>query len=140
MQATFRKLWSLKEAFVKARGDGIAFELVKCEFELCSGKGGLDTARVAVDGIPRTDWAFFVHPLACGHWVSTSRGPPADAIDAHGEFRATFGEPRLGATVHAAELARGEPPFVSRNVASLLPDELRAAHERVAEQQLVPLL
>ena len=31
----FRRAWSLKEAFVKARGDGLAFELRRVEFAFC---------------------------------------------------------------------------------------------------------
>lgn len=33
-ESTFRKLWSLKEAYTKARGDGLAFEFNKCEFTI----------------------------------------------------------------------------------------------------------
>ena len=34
-----RKLWSLKEAFVKATGEGLGFDLGKAEFELDGNAG-----------------------------------------------------------------------------------------------------
>ena len=40
MEACFRQHWSLKEAFTKARGDGIAFEFHRIEFSLFGGGGG----------------------------------------------------------------------------------------------------
>lgn len=33
-QAAFQRLWSLKESLVKARGDGLAFELHRAQFAL----------------------------------------------------------------------------------------------------------
>ena len=50
-QNCFRKLWSLKEAFVKARGDGLALELGRAEFALL-GSG----ARVRLDGLEQPHW------------------------------------------------------------------------------------
>ena len=57
MEACFRQHWSLKEAFTKARGDGIAFEFKRIEFTLSgvlsdavSGASLYDRATVAVDG------------------------------------------------------------------------------------------
>ena len=38
-------------------------------------------------------WAFYVQQLARGHWAAVARGPPQDAVDAWGEFRATFHSP-----------------------------------------------
>ena len=123
METTFRMLWSLKEAFVKARGDGIAFEpLSRCDFTLhgsASSGAAVETASVSVDGQPRAEWRFFVQQLPGGHWVSTSRGPPLEAIDAIGEFTGTFGARALPADVLAAELAREEPRLQVRTVAQL---------------------
>ena len=47
----FRRHWSLKEAYVKARGDGIGFELGQCEFVFEGDCRSADTAFVKMDGI-----------------------------------------------------------------------------------------
>ena len=51
----FQKVWSLKEALVKARGDGLAYELGHAEFCV---RG--DTATVCLDGVPQAHWCGFV--------------------------------------------------------------------------------
>lgn len=38
-EAAFRKLWSLKEAFVKATGEGLSFDLGLLEFEITGSTG-----------------------------------------------------------------------------------------------------
>ena len=63
------------------------------------------------------------------HWVSTSRGPPSDAIDAFGGFKASFGSPTLPPEMHAAELGRAEPPFTIKRVRDLVPDATRDAYD-----------
>lgn len=50
-QNCFRKLWSLKEAFVKARGDGLKLELGRAEFALLD-----NGARVRLDGLEQPHW------------------------------------------------------------------------------------
>ncbi|KAG1661534.1 hypothetical protein FOA52_000044 [Chlamydomonas sp. UWO 241] len=102
MESWFQRLWSLKEAFVKARGDGLGFEpLSRAEFSFTRRPedGGLDgsSASVAVDGVRQPSWSFELQRLGGDHWVSVARGPPHDIVDAHGHFTATFGRPRLTA-------------------------------------------
>ena len=144
MEDAFRKLWSLKEAYTKARGDGIAFEFLRCEFQLGgpgSGEGvepgqSVETASLKVDGKPMPEWHFFIQSMGDDHWVSTSRGPPTDAVDALGGFKKTFGQavvPPLDAKAHAA---RPEPAFVTKTVADLVPDALRAKYERLAKAHI----
>jgi 4'-phosphopantetheinyl transferase len=145
MEMTFRKLWSLKEAFTKARGDGLGFPFKRCEFTLggthptapargADTAGGpqpavVETAAVAVDGLPRPEWRFYIQALRDDHWVSVARGPPTDAVDAYGGFISTFRKPKL----QSEELARGhaaaEPQFVDKRVEELVPPEVA---ERVA--------
>lgn len=48
----FQKIWSLKEAFVKARGDGLAFDLAQLDFCISPG----DQAVVRVNGVLADDW------------------------------------------------------------------------------------
>eukprot|EP00967_Tisochrysis_lutea_P118651 scaffold192973_cov34-Tisochrysis_lutea.AAC.3 len=147
MEMIFRKLWSLKEAFTKARGDGLGFPFKRCEFTLggshplatarigalaCGagtdqyGGTGVQTASVAVDGVIQPEWKFYIQPLADDHWVSVARGPPSDAVDAHGGFKSTFKKPNLS----PAEIRQGhdaaEPPFVCKRIADLVSEQVAA--------------
>lgn len=119
MEDTFRKLWSLKEAFTKARGDGLGFKLGRCEFELTGRLAdGVEGASVSVDSAKQAAFAFFIQPMHGNHWVSVARGPVSAAVDAHGGFRATFCEPDFA---DAAHLHRREPAFELRQVHELMP-------------------
>jgi len=93
-EEAFRRNWSCKEAFTKARGDGIGFELKRCQFDIREEDGLLSPscthhANVCVDGRPLGSWRFFLQSLG-DHWVSVARGPPSDIVDAHGEFTRTL--------------------------------------------------
>ncbi|CAD7927142.1 unnamed protein product [Amoebophrya sp. A120] len=87
----FMRIWSLKECFIKARGDGLGFELLNCEFcwrkAVSASKTEEDTtivlaARETTDEDtklkPQPDWRFHQEtlPSAQGeHVVSIGRGP-----------------------------------------------------------------
>ena len=120
MEDYFRRFWSLKEAYTKARGDGIAFDLGKCGFSLAPAEGAVERAQVAVDGQRLPLWGFYVQPAEHSHWISTSRGPPSDAVDAHGVFRATFEQASMPAGEMRQHLAREEPRFTPKSVADLV--------------------
>ena len=61
------------------------------------------------------------------HWISVSRGPPTDALDALGGFKRTFSTPRMPKHEIADEIARPEPPLEFKTVAGLIPDSVRRA-------------
>lgn len=96
----FSRFWSAKEAFVKARGDGIAFELGKVEFRWVPlpgfPSGTAYEATCAVEGRPAELWRFIHHrlPGEKAHWVTVARGPLTDIIDAMGEFTRTLRRPQ----------------------------------------------
>ena len=46
---------------------------------------------IVTHGVHR--WAFYVQQLGRGYWAAVARGPPQDAVDAWGAFRATFQNP-----------------------------------------------
>eukprot|EP00667_Euglena_gracilis_P015605 EG_transcript_16237 len=118
--AAFRRHWSLKEAFVKARGDGLGFEpLRRAEFDFGADFWGPE-ATVAVDGRPQPQWRFFLEERE-EHWLSVARGPPSDVVDAHGEFVQTFRRPRPPAEEYTAALLAPNPPFTIKMVRDLLP-------------------
>ena len=141
MEHAFRKFWSLKEAFTKARGDGLKFEFNRCSFRYIGAAqdtgGGLGLnadrgsagqpvalASVVVDGMLAKSWRFYVQGLQDNHFISVARGPPTDVIDAIGTFKASFGE-ELSREKLLAELARPEPAFVTKVMSDLVPDEDR---------------
>lgn len=133
LEDAFRQYWSLKEAFVKGRGDGLGFELNRAEFtvqRVVDGAAGAATrtAHVAVDGKQDESWRFFVQPLKADHWISVGRGPPTHAVDAIGEFRASFRLPNPPPSAAARELQRAEPCFELKTIAQLLPPELQHAY------------
>ena len=61
-QNAFRQLWSLKESLVKARGDGLANELGRADFQLspCG-----STATVQLDGTPQPCWCVHLASRCC---------------------------------------------------------------------------
>ena len=108
----FAKYWSLKEAYVKAIGMGLGYDLGRVEFEVVelgdrgdgAGSAGVSgVAFVSIDGELNSDWCCYLHTLGnrgdkdigCdhggAHWVSVARGPVQDVIDAHGGFTESFG-------------------------------------------------
>jgi len=136
MEDLFRRFWSLKEAYTKARGDGLGFELKRCDFQLgetSKGASGqpVQLATLKVDGKPMRQWGFYVQDLSEGHWISVARGPPSDIVDAHGVFSKTFGEPTLRPAEITKELERVEGPWVLKRILDLLPDELREQYAQL---------
>jgi len=105
IESKFRQFWSLKEvgsnkiilfafpirimmtlwlvymqAFVKATGEGLGYDLGKIDFHIADN----NTARVSVEGALQPAWAFHLHLLGNGHWVSVARGPLTAIVDAWG--------------------------------------------------------
>ena len=70
------------QAFIKAVGLGLEFELGRAEFTLSG-----SSASVAVEGVPQPLWAFRLHELGKGHWVSVARGPLEAVVDRWGVGR-----------------------------------------------------
>ena len=115
--AAFRAHWALKEAYTKARGDGLGCAFGGIAFEgVVGGGGGEDggggecgggacvvgwaaapratpvrlPARPTLRGRPA--WRFELHALdgPAGHIAAVARGPAADAVDEGGAFVATL--------------------------------------------------
>eukprot|EP00198_Chlamydomonas_reinhardtii_P011536 XP_001700873.1 predicted protein [Chlamydomonas reinhardtii] len=113
-EAAFQSLWSLKEAFIKARGDGLGFSpLSRAAFELpqpgdCSGDSvtqpsaaptvpdapsTVRSATLVLDGVRQLRWRFELHMLPGHHCAAVALGPAAEAVDEWGVFKATLGFP-----------------------------------------------
>eukprot|EP01026_Neomeris_dumetosa_P052463 TRINITY_DN463_c1_g1_i4.p2 TRINITY_DN463_c1_g1~~TRINITY_DN463_c1_g1_i4.p2 ORF type:complete len:305 (-),score=28.08 TRINITY_DN463_c1_g1_i4:219-1133(-) len=80
MELEFRKYWSLKEAFTKARGDGIAFGLNQTDFQIKR-----DGVKLFINEEEQKRWKFSVQKFG-DHIFSVALGPPDEVIDAHGGF------------------------------------------------------
>lgn len=99
----FSRFWSAKEAFVKARGDGIAFPLGQAEFHWnpLAGypPGSAYDGEVVIEGQRDPAWRFVQHrmpgekPGDRPHWTTVGRGPLKDIVDAYGEFTSTLRRP-----------------------------------------------
>lgn len=133
----FRRHWSLKEAMVKAIGVGLAMDLRRCEFTIDE---ATSTARVTLDGKPRDDWSFHMHafpPIVESseirddtHWITVSRGPIEDIVDAHGDFLDTaFSQRQFDADAWRRVLDEPSPPFELITVGDLVPIEHKNAFE-----------
>ena len=125
-EAAFRRHWSCKEAFVKARGDGLGFELARAEFTIePENSGGAVAFRTSlrVGGQPARRWAFHVEELGSGHWVTVARGPPSDVVDAHGNFRRSLRRiDDFGHLEWTRELCATHPAFSLLSISDLVPE------------------
>jgi len=92
----FSRYWAAKEAFVKARGDGIAYPLGQADFRWVPIKehpeGTSFEGSVAIEGRKDPMWRFFQHrmPGMKPHWTTVARAPLTAIVDAHGEFTKTL--------------------------------------------------
>ncbi|EFJ43800.1 hypothetical protein VOLCADRAFT_121370 [Volvox carteri f. nagariensis] len=81
-EAAFQRLWSLKEAFVKARGDGLGFpQLNRAAFQFPGGDPWATTAQLVLDGHVQNSWCFTLEQLPHGHCVCVAHGPAVAAVD-----------------------------------------------------------
>jgi len=129
----FSRFWSAKEAFVKARGDGIVYPLGKAEFhwtplEGCEDKSAYD-GSVAIEGQHSPKWRFVQHRMPCSdpndspHWTTVGRGPLSEIVDAHGEFTQTLRKRSFTAQEWTEILQEDSPHFDVLPVAALVPQD-----------------
>mmetsp|Transcript_156753 Transcript_156753/g.380718 ORF Transcript_156753/g.380718 Transcript_156753/m.380718 type:complete len:388 (-) Transcript_156753:123-1286(-) len=122
----FQCFWSAKEAFVKARGDGLGFELNRAEFKFERMQNHLTyPATISIDGISAPMWRCFQQRLGENHWVTVARGPTTDVVDAQGEFTRTLQRPTATFANHVwkQELVKESPPFQEVPVGFLVPPD-----------------
>jgi len=78
----FRTFWSCKEAFVKARGDGLQFDLGRLDFS--------SDGVFRLDGRENRRFRFDVEHLDSEHVVAVCRGPVDAIVDSYGDFTRTM--------------------------------------------------
>jgi hypothetical protein len=96
-EAAFQQAWAVKEAYVKARGDGLGFApLSRIEVDVAGapgrprgagagGGGEAPAVRVCVDGAPLGGgWRFELRRLPRRHWAAVALAPPSAIVDAWG--------------------------------------------------------
>lgn len=74
----FYRVWACKEAYIKALGVGLDFDLGRIEVRLTN-----DRPRVLVDGHPLQQWTFDLHVVDADHLMAVAEGPPAGGWRAH---------------------------------------------------------
>ena len=124
--------WSLKEAFIKAIGSGLYFNLVDIEFEITYDSKCLmsseisGTAVVYHDNIIKSDWFFEFCSLDELHILSVATGPFEDDVASQNLEHAPSGN--LGSTVVDNAIPAHEKLSLltkreAVSILSLLPDE-----------------
>ncbi|GAV58383.1 ACPS domain-containing protein [Cephalotus follicularis] len=109
----FYRYWSLKEAYVKAIGSGLAFGLDKVEFHHTN----WTNIYVQIDGVTMTEWRFWLFELGKRHWVSLARGHPRLATESYKRRlkQTEFNEEEYGMGLHLPNTS-----FGSRTVGQLI--------------------
>eukprot|EP01023_Acetabularia_acetabulum_P064890 TRINITY_DN8519_c0_g1_i5.p1 TRINITY_DN8519_c0_g1~~TRINITY_DN8519_c0_g1_i5.p1 ORF type:complete len:126 (-),score=19.78 TRINITY_DN8519_c0_g1_i5:332-709(-) len=110
-----RKKKSLKEAFTKARGDGIAFGLNQTDFQLLGGK-----AELYMNGEEQTRWRFSVTKFG-DHIFSLALGSPDEVIDEYGGFQSMLLKKQLTEKDFEDLHTRPEQPFQLVHLQDLVP-------------------
>ena len=68
----------LSQAYIKALGVGLDFDLGRIEVRLTKGR-----PRVLVDGHPLQQWTFDLHVVDADHLMAVAEGPPAGGWCTH---------------------------------------------------------
>ncbi|KAK9844590.1 hypothetical protein WJX74_004382 [Apatococcus lobatus] len=122
LERMFRRLWSLKEAFSKARGDGVGYDFGQVNFSFPHGPWE-SHCSAQISGIPADRWRFSSQELGDSHWVSVARGPLDAIVDAWGEFTGTMQKPHLEEAQLQEALDQPCPPFELLSISNLVPAE-----------------
>lgn len=132
----FKTFWSCKEAFVKARGDGLQFDFARIEFEpVRIDSEGWRQAVVRVDGaLPDRDWRFDVEALDKDHICTVCLGPISAVVDKIGDFKASL----TGPGRDSDDLARPRPLFSLIAVDDLIPESRRAELNHIRLRHDIP--
>ena len=106
----FLALWACKEAFAKALGQGLAYDLSRVGFAALtkSGRGPFVSAHVVLDGRVDRRWRVDVAFLDDWHCAAVCRGPPGDGLL---PFFAAPGAGRDGGPAWRRVLDEARPPF-----------------------------
>eukprot|EP01063_Lacrimia_lanifica_P009768 TRINITY_DN1664_c0_g1_i1.p1 TRINITY_DN1664_c0_g1~~TRINITY_DN1664_c0_g1_i1.p1 ORF type:complete len:467 (+),score=138.61 TRINITY_DN1664_c0_g1_i1:105-1403(+) len=128
----FAIFWSCKEAFVKARGDGLAFDLKAADFSVIAADEGMARVQLglSINGVAMHRWSFHSSLLPGGYRVTVAKGPPGDAVDAIGKsFRRSADS--FSSKEWAALVSNPASEFVDVSVGHLVPEAARSEYQDV---------
>lgn len=139
----FSRYWAAKEAFSKARGDGMGFTFGKCEFHWKPLQGF--PAKTAYEGTVKVEgkllpmWRLVQHKLPGekSHWATVARGPLTDIVDAKGEFTKTLRktQDKFSSTEWRDVLNDDDPVFEVLPLAALVPEDERKAYVKAGGKE-----
>ncbi|CAK9317304.1 unnamed protein product [Citrullus colocynthis] len=109
----FYRYWSLKEAYVKAIGCGMASWVEQVEF--CH--IGWNDILVKVGGEILKEWRFWISELGNGHCVAVAKGHPRFATES---YQRTLTRPEFNPNEYRAGLLLPDVSFVSKTVEQLI--------------------
>ncbi|KAK4798004.1 hypothetical protein SAY86_030330 [Trapa natans] len=109
----FYRYWCLKEAFVKAIGGGVAFDLRRLDFHHTNWKN----IYVKIDGVILEDWKFWLQELGTSHCVAIARGHPRLSTES---YKRTLKEFEFNEEDYLAGLNLPNTSFVLKTVEELV--------------------
>ncbi|XP_016505912.1 uncharacterized protein LOC107823737 isoform X3 [Nicotiana tabacum] len=110
----FYRYWSLKEAFVKAIGEGVGYKLDTVEFH----HKNWENIFVKVDGKELKDWKFWLLELGKDHVASIARVHPMFATSS---YKRTLKRTQFNNEEYNMGLNLPNASFIFRKVEDLLP-------------------
>ncbi|KAM3282769.1 L-aminoadipate-semialdehyde dehydrogenase-phosphopantetheinyl transferase isoform X1 [Capsicum chacoense] len=110
----FYRYWSVKEAFVKAIGDGVGYKLDTIEFH----HKNWENIVAKVNGKELKDWRFWLLELGKEHVASIARGHPMYAT---GSYKTTLNRTQFNDKEYNLGLHLPNTSFIFRKVEDLLP-------------------
>ncbi|XP_016552178.2 L-aminoadipate-semialdehyde dehydrogenase-phosphopantetheinyl transferase isoform X2 [Capsicum annuum] len=110
----FYRYWSVKEAFVKAIGDGVGYKLDTIEFH----HKNWENIVAKVNGKELKDWRFWLLELGKEHVASIARGHPMYAT---GSYKTTLNQTQFNDEEYNLGLHLPNTSFIFRKVEDLWP-------------------
>lgn len=142
----FYVIWSLKEAFIKAIGLGLGYNLSDINFTIHYNdayRNGLNllsgTAQAAIKGVQRPDWRFDIFSLDDDHVVSVALGPTPEVVQSYREYAWTALSKPLSPHADAAdsfELSSDSPGYFEVLRGAFPPVERKEIRDLVSSRNL----
>ncbi|CAN4126412.1 unnamed protein product [Withania somnifera] len=128
----FYRYWSVKEAYVKAIGDGVGYKLDTIEFH----HKNWENIVVKVDGEELKDWRFWLLELGKDHVASIARGHPMYATSS---YKTTLKRTQFNDKEYNLGLHLPNASFIFRKVEDLLPSNEAGRIPRCLSQNCAAL-